>query len=110
MSLFGRKKQKKNLISLKNYIQSDFDYVQTDFLPTVKMSTYLIGIFITDFQCKSDTANAGVNNSLTLKACARLTAYNRLDYPLKASVRCVEYLQRLIGIPYPLPKLGMFEK
>jgi aminopeptidase N len=71
------------------------------------MSTYLIGIFITDFQCKSDSANAGVNQSLVLKACARLTAFNKLDYPLKASVRSIEYLQRLLGIPYPLPKLGM---
>jgi aminopeptidase N len=80
--------------------------VQTDFYPTVIMSSYLIGIFVTDFECKTEESKAGLSDSMDVRTCSRPSQLDKLGYSLKSTVLIVEYLQMLFGVAYPLPKLG----
>ncbi len=75
-----------------------------------KMSTYLVGLVVSDFKCKGRIAvNAGPNGNLPTRVCARPNIpEEQLEYALDIGVRVIEYFETLYKIKYPLPKCGNF--
>jgi aminopeptidase N len=70
------------------------------------MSTYLIGIFVTDFECKTEKSAAGLASSMEVRACSRPNVLQKLDHSLKSTVLILEFFQKTFEIPFQLPKLG----
>lgn len=73
---------------------------------TPRMSSYLIALVVSDFVCKNGTANAGLDGKLPVSSCGKSTTENQLDFGLDVGIRGIEYLQKLLTVPYPLPKEG----
>ena len=73
------------------------------------MSSYLVGLVVSDFTCVTRNAvNAGPNGNLLVKVCARPNVpEEQLMYGLNISIMVVEAFERLYNIKYPLPKCGM---
>lgn len=73
------------------------------FLPTPKMSTYLLAFCIGEFEFISGRTKDGV--------LARVFAcpgnISKLDYALSCTIRALEFYNEFFGIPYPLPKVDM---
>jgi hypothetical protein len=65
------------------------------------MSTFIIGLIISDFNCITEPANL----SLNITACSRPNAINQLRYALNASITILKYLESYCDFEYPLPKL-----
>ena len=86
------------------------DYVRTEFEPTLKMSSYLVGLVVSDFRCISGVAdNAGPSGNLPIKVCARPNIPgDQLKYALDIGIRVIEFYEKLYDIKYPLPKCGRF--
>jgi aminopeptidase N len=73
------------------------------------MSSYLVGLVVSDFTCINGTAvNAGPNGNLPIRVCARLNVpETHLSYSLDVAIKIIEYFQKLYDVPYPLPKCGL---
>lgn len=71
------------------------------------MSSYLIALVISDFECLSGIAKAGIKGSVDIRVCARPNAVNQLNYALNAAIRSIEFFEDLTKVKYPLPKCGM---
>jgi aminopeptidase N len=73
------------------------------------MSSYLVGLVVSDFQCISATApNAGPTGNLTIRSCGRYNALEQLQYGLDAAVAIIQFFEALYNVKYPLPKCGLF--
>lgn len=102
------------LIRLKRFVHfrvpadPNFNWVTTKFNDTLKMSTYLLAIIVSDFVCKSDKAKTPLSGSVDVSACARPTAIDELDYPLEAGVKILEFFEGYYNTIYPFPKCGKF--
>ena len=80
----------------------------TVFEPTLKMSSYLVGLVVSDFTCINGTAvNAGPKGNLPIRVCARPNVPEaHLNYSLSIGIRVIEAFERLYDVKYPLPKCG----
>ncbi|KAF4746115.1 hypothetical protein FOZ63_027367 [Perkinsus olseni] len=77
-------------------------YQSVEFLPTVKMSTYLVAFCVGDFECvQKMTKNGTLVRVLCTPGKKSLS-----NFALDAGVRVLEY-EEFFGIRYPLPKLDM---
>lgn len=72
------------------------------------MSTYLIGLIVSDFKCIHAFAYLSNNRSVNVSACSRPNAVSFLNYALRSSIEILEYLENYCNISYPLPKLRKF--
>mmetsp|Transcript_50293 Transcript_50293/g.145843 ORF Transcript_50293/g.145843 Transcript_50293/m.145843 type:complete len:890 (-) Transcript_50293:64-2733(-) len=83
-------------------VQADGRRKET-FMPTPKMSTYLLAFCIGEFEFIGGQTNAG-----TL---ARVFAcpgnISKCHYALKCTIRALDFYNEFFGIPYPLPKVDM---
>ena len=70
------------------------------------MSTYLIGILISDFFCIPEIVNTPLSGRVDLEVCARSNAVNQVDYALEASLTMLSVFEEYFKYPFPLPKLG----
>jgi aminopeptidase 2 len=70
------------------------------------MSTYLLAVVISDYECQSEVAKPSANRKIDINVCARSNAQDELALALEASVKVSEYFEQYYGIAYPLPKLG----
>jgi hypothetical protein len=68
------------------------------------MSTFIIGLLISDFEC-TERKIANLTTPLNVTACSRPDAINDLKYALNISTYIIEYLENFCNISYPLPKL-----
>lgn len=75
---------------------------KTVFQKTPIMSTYLVGLVVSDFQCKNSTAYAP--EKVDVRVCAKPEAYDQLDYSLDVGRRVIEFFNKLLDVEYPLPK------
>jgi aminopeptidase N len=97
------------LISLNHFLSifRTNNQVRTEFYKSERMSSYLVGLVVSDFVCLNGTAvNAGPNGNLPVRACSRANALNQLEYALDAAIKIIEFFERLYGVKYPLPKCG----
>jgi len=63
------------------------------------MSTYLVGLVVSDFKCINATKN-GVKSSV----CARADAVGQLSYALDVAVTVMAFFEEFYNLKYPLPK------
>ena len=70
------------------------------------MSSYLVALVVSDFECINATAIAGLNGTLPIRSCSRPNAINQTEFSLDVGTKIINYLEKLCGIKYPLPKLG----
>lgn len=73
------------------------------FMPTPKMSTYLLAYCVGEFEYISGATKAGVVSRIF--ACPGNTS--RCEYALKCCIRALDFYNDFFGIPYPLPKVDM---
>jgi aminopeptidase N len=86
-----------------NNTSIDGSRTKTVFQITPRMSTYLIGLVVSDFKCKNGTAYAP--DKVDVRVCAKPEAYDELDYSLDVGCRVLEFFYKLLGVEYPLSKL-----
>jgi aminopeptidase N len=79
----------------------------TEYEDTPPMSTYLVAIVVSDYECKKGTARPPGNSEVAIQVCARSNAQDELDLALDAAVKISEFFASYYGIEYPLPKLGI---
>jgi aminopeptidase N len=85
---------------------------KSEFEPSPLMSTYLVALIISDFKCLSDTLeNAGEYGKIDIRMCARGDAVDNgfLDYSFQSAAKILKYYEALLGMKYPLPKIGKFD-
>jgi aminopeptidase N len=97
-----------HLTAISNMPQSRSD-IQKDgkrcdvFMPSPKMSTYLLAFCVGEFEFISGSTQGGV--------VARIFAcpgnVQKVQYALKCCVRALDFYDEFFGIRYPLPKLDM---
>ena len=80
--------------------------MKTEFKETLKMSTYLVALVVSDFSCKNGLAHPVLSKNVDVTVCARRTAFNQIDYSLDVSLKLLEFFENHFNVAYPLPKLG----
>ncbi|CAI5450948.1 unnamed protein product [Caenorhabditis angaria] len=79
------------------------EFVSTSFIPTPKMSSYLLAIFVSDFEYNESQTKTGVR----FRVWSRPEAKKSTEYALKAGVKCLEYYDKYYDLPFPLEKQDM---
>lgn len=69
------------------------------------MSTYLVALIVSDFQCLSGVAKTEFSKEVDVSVCARPDAIDQLPYALNVSIRLTEFFESYYKVKYPLPKL-----
>ena len=72
----------------------------TEFNESVKMSSYLLAIVVSDFQCIN-----GSVDGIRVSTCAQPKYFHKLDYALKKAKDIIHYLNEYFQIKFPLPKI-----
>ena len=71
------------------------------------MSTYLISLIISDFECIEGVAQAGISGTINVNMCGRPEIYKQLNSALAATLMQLEIQEKYFGVKYPLTKCGM---
>ena len=80
------------------------DWVTTKYKKSLPMSSYLVGIVVSDFVCKYTTNE----DDIKIGVCAQPVLSYKLDYGLMKTEQNLHYMEKIYtGIAYPLPKLDM---
>jgi aminopeptidase N len=75
------------------------------------MSTYLVALIISDFECLSEKVeNLGEKGFVDVSVCGRADAVNdgQLDYALDVAIKVIKFFEEFYKVKYPLSKCGMF--
>jgi aminopeptidase N len=72
------------------------------FLPTPKMSTYLVAFLVGDFQCSEGEADG-----VKIRGCATPDKIAMTPYSVEIAKYVLHYYNTYFGIPYPLKKLDL---
>jgi aminopeptidase N len=83
-----------------------YDWQMTSFEDTPPMSTYLVAILVSDYQCRKGVARPSANRTVNVSVCTRSNALDELDVALDAAVELSEFFENYYGIEFPLEKLG----
>lgn len=84
--------------------------VKTEFDTTSTISTYLVALVISDFDCLQQTiTNIGEQGKVDVRVCARSDAIvnGQLNYTLEIATNVIKYFEDYYGAKYPLSKSGM---
>eukprot|EP00755_Sulcionema_specki_P004815 Sspe_Gene.31077::Locus_15342_Transcript_1_1_Confidence_1.000_Length_2719::g.31077::m.31077/K08776/NPEPPS; puromycin-sensitive aminopeptidase len=76
---------------------------RVSFLPTPKMSTYLLAFAVGEF----DFIQGCTNNGTLIRCISVPGKSSQLQYALTTGIKSLEFYNEFFGIPYPLPKLDM---
>jgi|UniRef100_A0A7S4GCC8 aminopeptidase N len=76
---------------------------RVSFLPTPKMSTYLLAFCIGEYESLQGSTKAG---TLVRILCVP-GKLDECEYALKIGIRALEFYNEFFGIPFPLPKMDM---
>lgn len=74
-----------------------------DFMPSPKMSTYLVALCIGHFEYVQATTKRGT----LVRVLATPGKANQLEFALDVGVRCLEWYEEFFDVNYPLPKMDM---
>lgn len=99
--------ERRTLLNLFRAPSGGYNWIQTEFQETVPMSSYLVGILISDFACQTGTAKPPLSGSVDVDVCVRPNAVNDLVLALEASLKTLEFFEGFYNVAYPLPKLGI---
>jgi aminopeptidase N len=73
------------------------------FMPTPKMSTYLVAIAVGELEFVS----AQTKNGILCRVFCVPGSVEKCHYALACCVRCLDFYDEFFGVPYPLPKMDM---
>ncbi|KAI1889435.1 hypothetical protein AGOR_G00162840 [Albula goreensis] len=95
-------------ISLSNMpkgstVPNEDGLLEDHFLPTVKMSPYLLAFVVCDFSSTSAQTKRGV----TVSVFAPSHQVNQTDHALQTAVKLLDFYEDYLQIPYPLPKIDL---
>ena len=83
--------------------------MKTEFDVSVTMSSYLVAIFISDFECLTKIVpNTGEFGKITVRACGRSYAVSngQLDYTLEVAAKLIKFFEDYYDVKYPMDKSG----
>ncbi|KHJ83998.1 peptidase family M1 [Oesophagostomum dentatum] len=78
------------------------DWITTRFEETPKMSSYLLTVFISEF----DFISGRTKKDVMFRIWTKKEAKHMAQYALNAGIKCLDYYENLFNIPYPLKKEG----
>ncbi|KJH48909.1 peptidase family M1 [Dictyocaulus viviparus] len=81
----------------------DGQWITTKFKTTPLMSSYLLAIFVSEFQYIEQKTKNGIR----LRVWSRPEAKMMTQYALSGGIRCLEFYEQYFGINYPLEKQDM---
>eukprot|EP00668_Euglena_longa_P000610 GGOE01000746.1.p1 GENE.GGOE01000746.1~~GGOE01000746.1.p1 ORF type:complete len:882 (-),score=313.77 GGOE01000746.1:304-2592(-) len=97
----------KDLTALSNMPEASVEFVgdkkRVSFLPSPKMSTYLLAFVIGEFEAVQQVTTGGT----LVRALCVPGRVAQLQYALSCGVRSLEFYNKFFGIPFPLPKIDM---
>jgi aminopeptidase N len=98
----------KNLTALSNTIEKssrnhDAEYKVVKFVPTPKMSTYLLAFIVGDFESIETNTKDGV----VIRVFTTPGKSAQGQFALETGKRTIEFLNEYFAIPYPLPVMDM---
>ena len=99
---------KSSMMAISNMPESKVEQLpngksKTSFLPSPKMSTYLLALIVGEFDFIQGTTKNG-----TLVRCLCTPGKSKLlSFCLEMAVKSLEFYNDYFGIPYPLPKCDM---
>ncbi|XP_059158616.1 aminopeptidase N-like [Physella acuta] len=79
------------------------DYVRDTYLPSPKMSSYLVAFVVCDFSFKSAVSKNGV----LFRAWTTNSSIDQIDYALSVGTETLSFYEDFFGIRFPLPKQDM---
>uniref|UniRef100_A0A8R1HI27 Aminopeptidase n=2 Tax=Caenorhabditis japonica TaxID=281687 RepID=A0A8R1HI27_CAEJA len=90
-----------NGIEMESGPTGDTGFTYTEFARTVKMSSYLLAVFVGDVQYKETVTDRGVR----IRVYADPQKIDMVDYALNVSRVTVEGFEKQFGIEYPMEKI-----
>ena len=85
-------------------------WIKTEFQNTIKISTYLIALVVSDFECVNSHANPPLSKHVNIDMCVRKEALNLTSYSMDFAIKALEHFENYYNIAYPLTKLGKIFK
>ncbi|XP_059169547.1 aminopeptidase N-like [Physella acuta] len=85
------------------FVVDGVEYVRDIYLPSPKMSSYLVAFVICDFSFKSTVSTNGV----LFRAWTTTSTLDQIDYALDVGAKTLTFYEDFFGIKYPLPKQDM---
>ncbi|CAJ0588349.1 unnamed protein product [Cylicocyclus nassatus] len=79
------------------------DWVKTKFVPTPRMSSYLLALLISEFEYIQGKTNSNV----LFRIWSRREAKSMTKYALQAGIKCLELYESLFNYKFPLKKQDM---
>lgn len=79
------------------------EFISSSFKTTPRMSSYLLAIFISEFEYNEASTKSGVR----FRVWSRPEEKSSTRYAVEAGVKCLEYYEDYYKIPFPLPKQDM---
>nr|XP_006825522.1 PREDICTED: thyrotropin-releasing hormone-degrading ectoenzyme-like [Saccoglossus kowalevskii] len=89
-----------NMPNIKNHTQGEWNTAY--FNTTVVMSTYLVAVVVSDFECKE-----AVSEGVQFRVWSAKDDLKDTQFALEIGMQFLSYFEDLWYIPYPLPKLDM---
>lgn len=91
------------------FFSSENNLVRTQFEVTVPMSTYLLALVVSDFECKGQIVQGmGTQGQVEIRVCGQSSALasGQLDYALNVAKTTIKFYEDFYRVKYPLPKSG----
>lgn len=94
--------------NFKNYsgLKDGYNWTKTEFETTKNMSTYLVAILVSDYECENGNADTPLSGKVDVAVCVRPNAFNQIDFAVESAKYFIAFFEEYFNIKYPLPKLG----
>ena len=86
--------------------QENYSWIKTEFQNTIKMSTYLVALVVSDYDCVNRSAHTPLSKRVYIDMCVRKEALNQTSFSMNFAVKALEHFESYYNIAYPLTKLG----
>ena len=80
--------------------------MRTEFQRSSVISTYQLGLIMSDFKCSKTNAFVGVTNATNVSVCAAPDSIAKLEYSLGLSKSIFEFFEVYYDFKFPVPKSG----
>lgn len=95
-------------VALSNGIEESSESLDTQFMTskfktTPSMSSYLLAIFVSEFQFIEGRTSSGVR----FRVWSRPEELESVKYAVFAGIKCLEFFEKYFNIPFPLEKQDM---
>lgn len=81
--------------------------MRTEFQRSSLISTYQLGLIMSDFKCSKTNAYVGVSNATNVSVCAAPDSIGKTEYSLGLSKSIFEFFEAFYTFKFPVPKSGI---